>query len=153
MNCNMELLAENTAESFLWGSTSAGRSKVTPRCKTNGQRTKRVRPGFPYKSTGSCSLNWYLPHIPLAKVLYLAGFNLLFMSALHICKVQGFIALAWPCQVRVNMWFSSSSFFLINFTWKNMCDRFCSWLKRTVPCSLLLNLVLKFCWKSPLWWL
>lgn len=55
MSCNMELLAESTAESFLLGFASAGRSKVTPRCKTNGQGTKRVRPGFPYKSTGSCS--------------------------------------------------------------------------------------------------
>lgn len=72
------------------------------------------------------------------------------MSALHICKVQGFIALAWPCQVRAHMWFSSSNFFLINFTWKNMCDRFCWWLKRMGLCSLLAKLVLKFCWKSPL---
>jgi len=52
----MEALAENTAESFLLGFVSAGRSRVTPRCKTNGQQTKRVRPGFSYKSTGSCSL-------------------------------------------------------------------------------------------------
>lgn len=86
----------------------------------------------------------------LTAALHLSGFNLLFMSALHICKVQGFIALAWPCQVRAHMWFSSSNFFLINFTWKNMCDRFCWWLKRMGLCSLLAKLVLKFCWKSPL---
>lgn len=109
-------------ESFLLGFVSAGRSRVTPRCKTNGQQTKRVNRVFlqiRLLFPGLC-----LPHIQVTKVLYLAGFNLLFMSALHICWVQGFIAPGWPCQVRVNMWFSGSSFFLINFMKEHVCDRF-----------------------------
>lgn len=101
-------------------------------------------------------LTWVIPTRPeislsgkwLNPALHLAKFNLLFMSALHICKVQGFYAPARPCQVGAHMWLPSSNSFLINFTWKNMCDRFRWWLNgnRAQKCSLLDWSVLKFCW-------
>lgn len=102
----------------IWPTLAQPRSSKPPRPQAGEISPLRLtlQQARGHSTEPKLSLSPSLSGKQLGAALHLVKFNLLFMSALHICKVQGFYAPARPCQVEAHMWLSSSNFFLINFT-------------------------------------